>query len=162
MRLPALAVVAATLSFLGACASTPPAGSSATSAAAPASAPRGAKTWTCPISGTEFKGDGQVAYFGMWEVHCCTRADAEQFAAMPPEKRARLAAPQVLPQKKITNTTCPLTGDALTAAAAPVTYEGVVIGFASLADANQFRSLPPAKQKDVIDRWKSTSASGSA
>lgn len=95
----------------------------------------------------------------MWEVHFCSRPDAEQFAVMPREKRAKLAAVQVLPQKKISNATCPITGQTLTAAAAPVTYEGVVIGFASVADANQFSSLPAAKKKSLIDQWRS---SGSA
>lgn len=134
------------------CASNP---SAATAAAAPAKA--GRKTWVCPVCSQEFAGEGQVAYYGLYEVRCCSRADAEQLTALPASKRAQLATAQVLQQKKITNTTCPLTGETLTAAAAPATYETVVIGFASIADANQFKSLPKEKQKVIIDRWQNQS-----
>jgi len=140
------------VSFFTSCASTSP---------STAPAKKGTKIWVCPVSGTEFQGDGHSGYYGLYEVHFCSRADAEQFASLPKEKRAKLAAAQVLPQKKITNSTCPLTGESLTAAAAPMKFEGEVIGFASEADANQFKSLPPAKQKSIIDRWRQQ-ASGQA
>jgi len=75
---------------------------------------------------------------------------------MPISKRAKLCAPQVLEQKGITNATCPLTGERLTASAGPVKYEGQTIGFASLSDANQFKSLPKTQQKKTIDKWMAT------
>lgn len=143
--------------LLQACASTGSgsSGAAGTPAAsgATASAP-GRTVWICPISGQEVVGAGHVGYYGIYEVHFASRADAEQFASLPKEKRAALAAQQVLAQKKITNTTCPLTGNTLNAAAAPVVWEGVVIGFYSVADANQFKSLPPARQQKVIQAWK--------
>ena len=74
------------------------------------------------------------------------------------EQRARLAAEQVLPQKGIANTTCPLTGEPLTANASAVAFEGTVVGFATPADAAQFRSLKPEKQSKLIADWKTESS----
>jgi hypothetical protein len=110
----------------------------------------------CPISGEVVTTSSPCAMYGVYPVYCKTVEDARQFAALPKAKRAQLATEQVLAQKRITNTTCPLTGEKLTAAAAPVLYDGMIIGFASVADANQFNSLPPAKKKSCIDAWKST------
>lgn len=157
MRL-ARTIAIAALAFVSACASNT---SNTTSSATAAPARAGQKTWTCPVCGMDFQGNGQVGYFGQYELHFCGRPDAEQYAVLPKEKRAKIAAAQVLPQKQITNTICPLTGEALTAAAAPVTYDGAIIGFASVADANQFKSLPKAKQQSIIDQWKNQSAATS-
>ena len=110
----------------------------------------------CPISGEVVTTSSPCAMYGVYPVYCKTVEDARQFASLPKAKRAQLATEQVLAQKRITNTTCPLTGETLTAAAAPVLYDGTVIGFASVADANQFNSLPPAKKKACIDAWKAT------
>jgi len=90
----------------------------------------------------------------MWKVHFENAENAAQFASLAPAKRAKLAAPQVLKAKGISNETCPLTGEPLTAAAAPVRYEGRVIGFASVADANQFNSLTKKKQAQMIEKWQ--------
>ncbi|MFO0828002.1 MAG: hypothetical protein U0572_07605 [Phycisphaerales bacterium] len=115
---------------------------------------------TCPISGQPVTTHSPNAMYGVFPVYCATLEDARQFAALPKAKRAELATAQVLPQKRITNATCPLTGERLTAAAAPVLYEGEIIGFASVADANQFMSLPAKKRKQCIDEWKASAASG--
>lgn len=155
MRLVIIAVPIILSSLMTACASTPASAMTSTSAA-PAGA--GKKTWICPVCVTEFRGDGHIGYYGVYAVHFCSRVDAEQFTSLAYEKRSKLAAAQVLPQKKITNSTCPLTGEELTAAAMPVKYEGEIIGFASAADANQFMSLAPAKQKSVIDRWRQSTS----
>lgn len=155
MRLVIVALPIVLASLMSACATTSTTTTTSTSAAPAKSAK---KYWTCPVCGMEFKGDGHVGYYGVYPVHFCSRVDAEQFTALPPDKRATLAAPQVLSQKKITNSTCPLTGETLTAAAAPVKYEGEIIGFASTADANQFMSLTKAKQQSTIDRWRQSTS----
>lgn len=113
---------------------------------------------TCPISGETVTVCDEAAYFESFPVYCKGRANARQFASLEAKQRARLASDQVLPQKGIANRTCPLTGDALTAAAAPVAYEGVVIGFASAADANQFRSLKAEKKARLIEAWRAEEA----
>jgi len=113
----------------------------------------------CPISGEPVTTDSKyVAYFSVYPVYCASLSDSTQFGSMPISKRSKLCAPQVLEQKGITNTTCPLTGETLTASAGPVKYEGQTIGFASLSDANQFKSLPKAQQKKIIDKWMATNA----
>ena len=77
-----------------------------------------------------------------------------------PEKkaRARAASEQVLPQKRITNATCPMSGETLDAAAVPILFDGQIYGFASLADANDFRALTakPEKQRKIIEQWKAS------
>lgn len=132
--------------------------SSPADAAAPAQAPVQASAATTetidPISREPVTGEGFVGYYGMWKVHFESAENAAQFASLAPAKRARLAAPQVLKAKGIPNDTCPLTGEPLTAAAAPVRYEGQVIGFASVADANQFNSLTKKKQAQIIGKWQ--------
>ena len=113
----------------------------------------------CPISGEPVTTDSTyVAYYSVYPVYCASLSDSTQFGSMPISKRAKVSAPQVLEQKGITNATCPLTGETLTASAAPVKYEGQTIGFASLSDANQFKSLPKAQQKKIIDKWMATNA----
>lgn len=109
----------------------------------------------CPITGEPVTDADEAAFFETYPVYCKGRENARQFASLSAEQRARLAKDQVLAQKGIANTTCPLTGEALTAAAAPVVYEGTVVGFASLADANQFRSLNAEKKAKLIERWRS-------
>jgi hypothetical protein len=47
-----------------------------------------------------------------------------------------------------------MTGETLTALAAPVTWDGTTIGFASMADANQFRAFTKEKQAAVIAAWR--------
>jgi hypothetical protein len=96
----------------------------------------------------------EAAFFETYPVYCKGRENARQFASLSASQRARLAKDQVLPQKGISNATCPLTGETLNASAAPVVYEGEAIGFASLADANQFRSLRPEKKARTIERWR--------
>ena len=108
----------------------------------------------CPISGEVVTELDAVAFFDCFPVYCKGRANARQFAALPMKQRSRLAADQVLAQKGIANRICPLTGETLTAAGSPVVFETVVIGFASIADANQFRSLPLAKKSKMITEWK--------
>ncbi len=146
-----LALTSFTLSALlfdGACASTQNTAAPVTAAAA----------MNCPISGEPVtKNTLYVAYYGIYPVYCASLSDSTQFGSLPASKRAEVAATQVLAQKKITNTTCPLTGSALTAAASPVKYNETIIGFATSADANQFRSLPKAEQQKIIDAWKASS-----
>jgi hypothetical protein len=112
----------------------------------------------CPICGEPVTELDEAAYFESYPVYCKGRENARQFASLELKQRARLGADQVLPQKGITNRTCPLTGEALDARAAAVTYEGVVIGFASAADANQFRSLKAERKAKVIEQWKAEQA----
>lgn len=109
---------------------------------------------TCPISGEPVTELDEAAYFGSYPVYCKGRENARQFASLDTRQRARLGAEQVLAQKGITNDTCPLTGEKLDANAAAVVYQGQVIGFASVSDANQFRSLKPEKQAKMIEQWK--------
>lgn len=112
------------------------------------------ETMLCPISGEPVTTDSKyVAYYSVYPVYCASLSDSTQFGSMPISKRAKLCAPQVLEQKGITNATCPLTGETLTASAAPVKYEGQTIGFATLSDANQFKSLPKPQQKKIMDKW---------
>lgn len=113
---------------------------------------------TCPITGESVTELDEVAFFECYAVHCKGRDSARQFAALEMKQRARLGAEQVLAQKGISNAICPLSGDTLTAAAAPVTYEGEVIGFSSPADANQFRALPREKQSKLVTQWKAEEA----
>jgi hypothetical protein len=112
----------------------------------------------CPITGEPVTELDEAAFFETYPVYCKGRENARQFASLEPKQRARLAKEQVLPQKGIANDTCPLTGERLTASASPVVYEGEVIGFASLADANQFRSLRPEKKARAIERWRAETA----
>lgn len=112
----------------------------------------------CPICGEPVTELDEAAYFESYPVYCKGRENARQFASLELKQRARLGADQVLPQKGINNRTCPLTGEALDARAAAVTYEGVVIGFASAADANQFRSLKEERKAKVIAQWKAEQA----
>lgn len=109
---------------------------------------------TCPISGETVTRDSiYVGYFNVYPVYFASLSDSTQFGSMPISKRAKLSAPQVLEQKGIKNTSCPLTGETLTASASPGKYEGQAIGFATLSDANQFKSLPKAQQKKSVDKW---------
>lgn len=112
----------------------------------------------CPITGEPVTELDEAAYFETYPVYCKGRENARQFASLGAKQRALLGKDQVLPQKGIANTTCPLTGETLTAAAAPVAYEGEVIGFASAADANQFRSLNKEKKAKLIAQWKAEQA----
>lgn len=109
---------------------------------------------TCPVSGEPVTELDEAAFFGSYPVYCKGRDNARQFASLDSKQRARLGADQVLAQKGIANDTCPLTGEHLDANASAVVYEGQAIGFASAADANQFRSLKPEKQAKVIEQWK--------
>ncbi len=111
---------------------------------------------TCPVTGETVTCESEVAYFESYPVYCLDRASARQFASLEMKQRARLAAEQVLAQKGIRNTTCPITGETLTAAGSPAIFEGEVIGFASAADANQFRSLPPEKRAKLIEQWRAS------
>jgi hypothetical protein len=113
----------------------------------------------CPITGEPVTEVDEFAFYETYPVYCKGRENARQYASLSAAQRARLGKDQVLPQKGISNATCPLTGEALTAAAAPVVYEGSVIGFASLADANQFRSLNAEKKAKLIAQWKAEQAS---
>ena len=108
----------------------------------------------CPVTGETVTTESEAAFFECYPVYCFDRASARQFASLEMKQRARLGAEQVLAQKGIANTTCPITDEALTAAASPAVFEGEVIGFASLADANQFRSLPIEKRAKLIAQWK--------
>jgi len=112
----------------------------------------------CPITGEPVTELDEAAFFETYPVYCKGRENARQFASLSASARARLAKDQVLPQKGISNATCPLTGETLNASAAPVVYEGEAIGFASLADANQFRSLRPEKKARTIERWRAETA----
>jgi hypothetical protein len=112
----------------------------------------------CPICGEPVTELDEAAYFESYPVYCKGRENARQFASLELKQRARLGADQVLPQKGITNRTCPLTGEALDARAAAVTYEGTVIGFSTAADANQFRSLKAERKAKVIAQWKAEQA----
>lgn len=111
-----------------------------------------------PITQEPVDGSGHMGYFGQWQVRFNSATSAAQFAALPRAKRAALAAAQVLPKKGIHNAICPLTGETLTALAAPVTWDGTVIGFAGLADANQFRAFTKEKQAAVIAAWTNAGA----
>ena len=145
-----------TLAALTGCTSTP----STTPAPAPLAStvlhtePVVLAEMTCPVTGEVVTCESAVAYFECYPVYCVDRASARQFASLEMKQRARLAAEQVLAQKGIRNTTCPITGDTLTAAGSPAIFEGEVIGFASAADANQFRSLPAEKRTKLIAQWR--------
>ena len=111
-----------------------------------------------PITQEPVDGSGHIGYFGQWQVRFNSAASAAQFAALPRAKRAALAAAQVLPKKGIHNSICPMTGETLTALAAPVTWDGTMIGFASMADANQFRAFTKERQAAVMAAWTSAGA----
>jgi hypothetical protein len=111
----------------------------------------------CPISGEPVTIDDEAAYIESFVVYCKGRENARQFASLDAKQRGKLGAAQVLPQKGIANTTCPLTGETLTAWASPVVYEGTVIGFASVSDANQFRALKADRKAKMIADWKASS-----
>ena len=113
---------------------------------------------TCPVSGEPVTMLDEAAFFESFPVFCKGRVNARQFASLEMKQRARLAAEQVLPQKGIANTTCPLTGEPLTANASAVAFEGTVVGFATPADAAQFRSLKPEKPSKLIADWKTESS----
>ena len=147
MRLAASLITTALL--LG-CQSSTSTSTSGASTTAKATAP------VCPITGKTVKGEGASAYYGVYEIVCYDRESANQFAALPPRKRAELAGPQVMATQGITNTTCPLTGKALNAEAVAVKYDGKTYGFACLADANQFMSLPKKKQAEIIAKFNAT------
>jgi len=108
----------------------------------------------CPVTGEIVTTDSEAAFFECYPVYCFDRASARQFASLEMKQRARLGAEQVLAQKGIANTTCPITDEPLTAAASPAVFEGESIGFASLSDANQFRSLPIERRVKLIAQWK--------
>jgi hypothetical protein len=119
----------------------------------------------CPVSGEEVTAASPQAWFNVYPVYCRTDADRKQFAALKPGSRARAAAEQVLPQKRIANATCPMSDETLDAGAVPVLFEGEIYGFASRADANDFRALTakPEKQRKIIADWKAASGeSGTA
>lgn len=113
----------------------------------------------CPITGEPVTVESPQAWFNVYPVYCSTEADRKQFASLKPASRARAAADQVLPQKRITNTTCPMTGEPLDAASVPILFEGRIYGFKSTADANDFRALnaKPEKQRKIIEAWKASS-----
>ena len=107
-----------------------------------------------PVTDEPITGGGHIGYYGSYEVRFQNADNAKQWAALPRARRAVLAAPQVLAEKGITNRTCPLTGETLTAAAAPVRYEVKIIGFATVTDANQFRALKKEAQAKLIAQWR--------
>lgn len=109
---------------------------------------------TCPVSGEPVTCCSEAAYFESFPVYCADRASARQFGSLDMRQRARLGAEQVLAQKGIANTICPITGEPLTAIAAPAIFEGEAIGFGSPALANQFRSLPEKSKVRVIAQWR--------
>lgn len=146
----------AVASLLAGAAALGPGGCAASPATVAASEPTHAETrveMTCPITGEPVGESSPSALYGIYPVRCASVADAKQFASLSPARRAAAAAPQVLPQKRIANRTCPLTGEPLTAAAAPVEYEGRILGFASMADANQFRSLAKDRKAALVAEW---------
>ena len=112
----------------------------------------------CPIMGEPVTELDEVAYFESYPIYCKGRDSARQFASLEYSKRARYGADQVLPQKGIANLTCPITGETLTAGAAAVVYQGRTIGFASPADASQFRALKPERQERTISQWQESEA----
>lgn len=109
---------------------------------------------TCPVSAEIVTDQDEAAYFDSYPVYCKGRDNARQFASLSSKQRARLASEQVLAQKGIANKTCPITGEPLNANASAVVYQGTAIGFASSADANQFRSLNADGKAKVIKQWK--------
>lgn len=109
---------------------------------------------TCPITGEPVTDADAAAYYESYPVYCKGRDSARQFASLDAKQRARLGAEQVLPQKGIANKTCPLTGETLDARAAAVVYDGATVGFASTADANQFRSLKADQKAEIIADWR--------
>jgi nitrous oxide reductase accessory protein NosL len=111
---------------------------------------------TCPITGETVTDADAAAYYESFPVYCKGRESARQFAALDAKQRARLGSEQVLPQKGIANKTCPLTGETLDARATAVVYDGAAIGFASAADANQFRSLKPDQKAEIIADWRTS------
>lgn len=115
-----------------------------------------AQPMVCPIDGTPVTDESiYKGYFNSTPVYFASASNATQYGTLPLKQRAKLAAPQVLAQKEITNSTCPLTGETLTANADAVKYDGEMYGFASAADANQFRALPKKQQAKVMAAWKS-------
>jgi hypothetical protein len=62
----------------------------------------------CPISGEPVTIDDEAAYIESFVVYCKGRENARQFASLDAKQRGKLGAAQVLPQKGIANTTCPL------------------------------------------------------
>ena len=116
----------------------------------------------CPITGKTVKGEGASAYYGVYEIVCYDREAANQFASLPPKKRAEVAGPQVMATQGITNTTCPLTGKSLNAEAVAVKHDGKTYGFACLADANQFMALPKKKQASIIAAFATAPSAESA
>ena len=108
----------------------------------------------CPITGEAVTDADDAAFYESYAVYCKGRDSARQFASLDAKQRAKLGAEQVLPQKGIANKTCPLTGETLDARAAAVIYEGATIGFASAADANQFRSLKADQMAEIIADWR--------
>ncbi len=136
------------------CSTTPASTSTSANAAVLRVEPIVLTELVCPVTGETVTIESEAAFFECYPVYCLDRASARQFASLEAKQRARLGAEQVLAQKGIANTTCPITDEALTAAASPAVFEGEVIGFASLADANQFRSLPIEKRARLIAQWK--------
>jgi len=106
-----------------------------------------------PITKEPVVGSSHVGYYGQWQLRFISADTAAQFAALPRAKRNKLGAAQVLPQKGIRNSVCPLTGETLTAQAAPVTWDGKIIGFATGADANRFRLMNKDKQSKIMTTW---------
>lgn len=152
----AFASIASACVLIAGCATAPATDAPKVSASA-------AVAMACPISGEPVTEDSlYVAYFSVYPVYCASLSDSTQLGSMPISKRAKLCAPQVLAQKQIHNSTCPLTGETLTASAAPIAYEDQVVGFATLSDANQFKSLPKAQQKKIMDKWIAANATPSA
>lgn len=146
-----ITMILGTICLLAACQSNP--ASSQASSAHPSK-----PALVCPVSGRPIEGEGASAYYGVHEILCVDRDAANQFGSLPVRKRAALAGPQVLARQGITNTTCPLTGKPLDAEAVAVTYQGTIYGFACLADANQFLSLPKKKQAAIIAQFTATTA----
>lgn len=151
-----LAASLITTALLFGCQSSATTASSGAATAAKTAAP------VCPITGKTVKGDGASAYYGVYEIVCYDREAANQFAALPPKKRAELAGPQVMATQGIINTTCPLTGKSLNAEAVAVKYDGKIYGFACLADANQFMALPKKKQAEIIAKFNAVPADAPA
>lgn len=141
------------LAVLGGCSSNPAAVPNAAPAVV-AIPPIPVTERFCPVTGEPVDERAEIAYFESFPVYCKDRASARQLASLEPKQRARLAAEQVLPQKGIANASCPLTGEPLSALASPVVWEGTAIGFATPADANQFRSLPEPKRAKLIAAWR--------
>ncbi len=103
----------------------------------------------CPVSGGWLIPGAQAMQWGEYTI-AVNNHDVNQWHSLPEAQQAKLIAPDVLRERRVVNTHCPISGERLMADAPTAEYDGEIIGFASQIDKNQWGALPERSHARLI------------